>query len=124
MEYEVKAEMKFNITDEDIDDIMCAALEGGIYYWCDKAEVVEDEYLGEYASDQISRGGSLRLYDCESDDTFILTKEKFLEGVKRACEEGYAKEWLEDGNIDASMIGSDDADVIVQFALFGEVVFG
>ena len=40
------------VSNEDIDDIMVSALEGGINYWCRKAEV-KGEYLGEYASDQI-----------------------------------------------------------------------
>ena len=124
MEYKVSAVVNFVLKDEDIDDIMAAALEGGICYWCDKAEVVESDYLGEFASEQISRGGSLKLYDCESDDTFILTRDKFIEGVKKACEQGYSTEWLEDGEIDTCMIDSDAADVIVQLALFGEVVFG
>ncbi len=63
--------------DKDIDDIMCAALEGGITYWCSRAEVV-GEYLGEYASEQISKGGELRLYDCESDEVYTLTLDKFF----------------------------------------------
>lgn len=48
------------LTQQDIDDIMASALDGGICYWCRMAEVV-GEYLGEYASDQISLGGSLIL---------------------------------------------------------------
>ena len=44
---------------------MATALDGGITYWCNKAEVIGG-YLGEYASDQISRGGKLKLYDYEA----------------------------------------------------------
>ena len=54
----------FVISDEDIDEIMSAALDGGITYWCGRAKVV-GEYLGEYASEQISRDGVLKLYDIE-----------------------------------------------------------
>ena len=61
----LKVEMVLVVTQEDIDDIICGALDGGINYWCYKAEVVENNYLGEYASEQISRGGSLNLYDSE-----------------------------------------------------------
>lgn len=50
------------VTHEDIDDIMVSALEGGINHWCAEAKV-QGEYLGEFASDQISRGGTLLLYD-------------------------------------------------------------
>lgn len=47
--FPVKAEINVDLTQQDIDDIMVAALEGGIDYWCFKAEVIGD-YLGEYAS--------------------------------------------------------------------------
>lgn len=55
--HEVRAEITVNISQKDIDDIMYTALDS-ITYWCREAEVV-GKYLGEYASDQISRGGSL-----------------------------------------------------------------
>ena len=122
MEYSLNVKVK--ITQQDIDDIMVSALEGGICYWCRKAEVIEDEYLGEYASDQISRGGSLRLYDAEEDEVYVLTLEKFLNGVQLAFDEGYANRWINGCSIDTCGIDGEAADVIVQLALFGEVVFG
>lgn len=113
------------ITGQDIDDIMVSALEGGICYWCRKAEVVEDEYYGEYASDQISRNGSLRLYDSEEDEVYVLTLDKFMRGLQLAFEQGYYRSyWLDGDTLDTCQIDSADADVIVQLALFGEVVFG
>lgn len=118
------------ITDKDIDDIMAIALDGGISYWCGTAEVVGD-YLGEYASDQISRGGTLKLYDLEDkDEVFELTKEKFLQGVRLFL--GTPSNFGRVVNLDSSdkfcidccEIDAEDADVIVQYALFGEVVYG
>lgn len=120
--FTVRPQIEVNLTQQDIDDIMVAALEGGINYWCRKAEVV-GEYLGEYASDQISRGGSLILHDAESSDKWELTLEKFLSGVKLYFEDGCHVQ-VEDNCIDAGDIDANDADCIVQFALFGEVVFG
>lgn len=120
--FDIVAEIKVNLTQQDIDDIMVTALEGGINYWCRKAEVV-GEYLGKCASDQISRGGSLILHDAESSDKWELTLEKFLEGVKRYFEDGCHVQ-VDDGCIDAGDIDAGDADCIVQFALFGEVQFG
>lgn len=75
--FKVKAELEINVTQEDIDDIVATALEGGINYWCRKAEVVGD-YLGEYASEQISRGGTLKLYDSEEDEVYELTRDYHL----------------------------------------------
>lgn len=36
---EIKAEISVRISTEDIDDIVTTALEGGICYWCRRAEV-------------------------------------------------------------------------------------
>ena len=124
-EWEFKVKRAVIVTQGDVDDIMVCALEGGINYWCSSAEVVEDEYYGEYASDQISRGGSLRLYDSEDDEEYILTLDKFLKGIKLAVNDGYGKDWFgDDGWLDTMNIDGEAADVIVQMALFGEVVFG
>lgn len=66
-EFEVTAEITIKLTEEDIDDIMCGALEGGVTaIWCGKVEVCGD-YLGKYASEQISRGGELLFYETEDD---------------------------------------------------------
>ena len=118
--FEIRPDIVVKLSGQDIDDIMVTALEGGICYWCCEAEVVGGEYLGEYASDQISRGGELRLYDAESEDSWVLTLDKFLDGFKL---------WLENGGYleygaDISDIDADAADQIVQFSIFGELVFG
>jgi len=110
------------LTQQDIDDIMCAALDGGICYWCGTAEVVGD-YLGEYASEQISRGGVLRLHDAESNDSWELTRAKFLDGLKLYFEQGCDVR-IEDQRLDPCDIDSDAADCIIQYALFGKLVFG
>ena len=39
-EFLISIAKEVKVTAEDIDDIMCSALEGGINYWCCKAEVV------------------------------------------------------------------------------------
>lgn len=120
--YTVRPEVEVNLSQQDIDDIMAVAMEGGICYWCRKAEVV-GEYLGEYASDQISRGGALILHDAESAQTWELTLEKFLKGVKLYFEQGCHVQ-VEDNAIDTCDIDANDADCIVQFSVFGEVMFG
>lgn len=112
------------VTREDVDDIMCMALEGGITYWCNKAEVIEDEYYGEYASEQISRGGSLRLFDSEEDEVYELTLEKLLNGIRLACREGYGEDWFDGYKLDSFQIDGDAADTILQYAIFGEQVYG
>ena len=123
--FTVRPQIEVNLTQQDVDDIMVAALEGGINYWCREAEVV-GEYLGEYASEQISRGGALTLYDAESSDKWTLDLEKFLNGVKLWLQNGDDRyDALQgDGTLDTGEIDGEMADMIVQYALFGEVVFG
>ena len=55
------------ITQEDVDDIMSTALDSStLQCWCSEVNVV-GRYLGEYASEQISRGGELELYEIEEE---------------------------------------------------------
>lgn len=46
-EFEMELELKARVATRDIDDIMCAALEGGITGWCRAAKPV-GKMLGEY----------------------------------------------------------------------------
>lgn len=116
-EFEVELELKARVTMQDIDDIMCTALDGGITGWCRAAKPV-GKRLGEYAHEQIARGGSLMLYDAESSD-------KFLRGLVQAIEDGVPVAIdAGSGSIDPSEVDADGADMIIQYALFEEVVFG
>ena len=127
----LKVTMEHEFTIQDICDLMVTALEGGINYWCRKAEkklnsdgtyfgvAEEDQNKVDYASDLIAYNGTLILYDAESDDKWELTLDKFLEGIKRQCiNRSIALSDLLD-NHDAC-----DADCIVQYAIFNELVFG
>lgn len=117
------------VTEEDIDDIMVSALEGGISFWCREAEVI-GERLGEgWGHEQIARGGILRLYDAEDGEHYDLDREKFLAGLKK-----YLEHPLYDGTIlrgihenrmelDCGMIDAPAADQIIQYALFGEIMY-
>ena len=107
-----------------------AALEGGINYWCRRV-VVQGKYLGEYASDQISRGGQLAVWleePFEDDKTcYMLDLDKFLAGFKQWLENCYANCDVvdsTDGSVDCGQIDATCADEIVQHALFGDLVFG
>lgn len=123
--FELDITKKIQVTEEDIDDIMCTALEGGITYWARAAKVV-GEYLGEYGHEQIARGGKLIIVDAEDGEKYELTREKLLRGIQLAVEQEYYEdyEWYYDGKLDTCMIDAEVADVIVQLALFDEVVFG
>jgi hypothetical protein len=128
----VRVEAEVVLSKEDIDDIMCGALEGGITYWCDEAKVVGD-HLGEYASEQISRDGKLLLhltepFDKEDTETYELDLEKFKKGVELWVKEPVGCNCLEqiDGKLRFDTCNADAivCDAIIQYALFGEIVFG
>lgn len=123
--FTVWAEIVANLTIENIDDIMASALEGGINYWCSEAEVVEEKRCADWGHEQIARGGTLILHDAEGDDKWELNLEKFLNGFKLWLENGgdqYSA--VENGEVDCCKIDGGCADEIVQYAIFGEVVFG
>lgn len=123
----MKLELEVVVTQEDIDDIMAGALEGGINYWCGETEVVGN-YLGEYASEQISRGGQLILHDIEEDETYTLDREKFMKGLKMYFEKPHPYDILEEIDnklkIDTCNADGTVCDMIIQYALFDDIVFG
>lgn len=113
---------KVVVTPEDIDDIMATALDS-ITYWCGRTEVFYKR-LGKYNSDQISRGGTLILFDAESDEKWELRLSNFLQGLKLALEQDVGIRLdFENGKLHICDFDGDAADAIVQLALFGEVVF-
>jgi len=99
------------ITAEEIDDIMDSAPRG-ISYWAGSAVIADGFPLGDYASEQISRGGKLRIYDAEGGKSYVLTRAKFLKGMG-----------LFTGDTEPTEIDDPAADTIIQFALFGEQVY-
>lgn len=129
MEYDVlRMELEVIVTQEDIDDIMAGALEGGINYWCDSVEVVGSCYLGRHTSEQISRGGQLLLHDFEEDKTYKLDKGKFLKGLKMYFENPHPYDILEEIDnklrIDTCNADTTVCGMIVQYALFDDVIYG
>ena len=115
MDYTIRVEREIKVTQQDIDDIIATAFEGGITYWCCKAEAVGD-YLGEFASEQISRGGTVRLYDSVEDATYDLTLENFMSGLTKAIEELWYDNygWYEENYIDTCNVDADVAATIIQ----------
>lgn len=80
--------------------------------------------LGSYAHEHISRGGTLILHDAESSDKWELSLEKFLKGIELYVKED-GRLMTEDFRLmDYGELDAGDADCIVQYALFGKLVFG
>lgn len=114
------------ITQEDVDDIMSTALDSStLQCWCSEVNVV-GRYLGEYASEQISRGGELELYEIEEETYRSLTLENFKAGLLEYFSEDYmpvARRYDGTWGVDPGMIDEIAADEIIQYALFEEIVY-
>lgn len=131
----VITQTEVTVTNQDIDDIVGTALDSGISYWAHKAEVV-GKYRGEFASDQISRDGELVIYldepfDDDDTEAYTLDKASFLRGLRMYLEDPEKPynivefdEKTGKNVIDTGMVDAVVADIIIQYALFGEVVFG
>ena len=123
--------------DEDmIKDILTTAIEGGISYWACLGNddpnwiAARDKYKAEHneapcycdvAYELLSNNKSVIFYDEQDDDTKLeLSMGKFLLGCG-LFEEHYRslKEAFDDASFDAW-----DADAIIQYALFREVIYG
>ena len=104
------------ISDGDLCDLLTTAFEGGINYWCDKVVILNNPHGKNYASDVVPHDGTVKLLADE--EWHELTKEKLLNGVALYCQEydEMPKTMME--NHDAST-----ANIIVQYAIFNEVVY-
>lgn len=103
---------KISISPQEIEDLLATAFEGGINYWCDAVEV-DKEPTEDYtfASQALTRGGTLKVYVNEEDEIRTLTLEKILQAI--------ADEQVDFDDYDAGV-----ADSVVQRAAFGEVIYG
>ena len=125
------------LSEENIKDILTSALEGGISYWAvidntvnswiDTHNRLKQErnhvYYCDIAYDIMINGGSIHLEDVEDEEErFDLNLDNFLEGCKiwEQEHEGLSiVRTVEDGEFD-----SDAGDELIQYALFGELVYG
>lgn len=131
-------QMPVTITQEDVDAIMTSALEGGITYWATEIMVTKwaDEKM--FASDQISRGGEIWIYDNEEAAWRKLNLELFLKGFQIWLEKGYDPKGsasssggrntsysvIFEGGLNPLNLDGAVADGIVQCALFGDIIYG
>jgi hypothetical protein len=125
-------EIKFNVSDEIISDLLCTALEGGSNYWyllgdVDTTHFVKDDtYVDNLMrSFTIDKDYKLDVYDLESDEDEpdLLGSVTYLKmGIALSI---MAKDYPKTlGNIMSGNMDGDDADVWFQIATMGEVVFG
>jgi len=133
MSHTAKIEFKHEFSNQDIQDLVSTALEGGITYWCSCANgkhnddgtlfgvLPEDRSKIHFKSDIIAFGGTLVLFDVDYATTkqiWYLNIENLLQGIAMYCNKHNVlmSELIDEH--DASM-----ADAIVQYSLFGKVEY-
>lgn len=105
------------ISNQDIDKIIEKGLDEGSLHWCYNVESMYDETVP--ISRVIQNDGILLFY--AMDRVYTLSKVKFLLGLQQALP--YLTKFLKGDTLDLSSINSDDADFIIQLALFNELLF-
>lgn len=123
MEMNVTLKFTYDEMVEFVDDICCTAFEGGINYWVDYAEYVEDR-LGAYMSEHVANGGSIIMYGYEDDEKFYLDRNAILNGIEKYISEFGSRNLISNGKIDTYNVDAEVADCIVQLGLFGELIYG
>lgn len=104
---EFTIEMKINVTEEDIEAVIESA-SFGINYWAYKA---------------VSKDKTYTVFE-EEGAKHVLTYDDIARGIKLYVENGNKPYDIVDGNeIDECQIDSEVADMVVQFACFGEIVY-
>ena len=149
---EINSQITIKITKEDVVDILSSAI-GGIGYWGEIVpndrqyeeakrwlrENAEPDYDdGEICYEEIVaqilfNGKSVTVRDIEDGKESWLFLSSLANGIKIAFREGYYSNYnwiVPDGDrfgewhLETSQIDSEVSDVIIQLAVWGEVVYG
>lgn len=102
-------------------DVMTTAIEGGINYWAsiDTVSQIEDptEILGW-------RYDAARVVDLEDGEEYTINLDTIARGLNRIAKiQPRGRIAAADRDMDAGDLDAIDADIIVQFGLFGEHVY-
>lgn len=109
--------IKVRITNQQIDDIITTSFEGGSNYWIGRVVLEKPgRKETEWASEAVAVGGVLKLWDYEEEKWHQLDKAKFLNG--------YAMAKSDARGFDLDNYDGDDADRVIQYAVFGKLIYG
>jgi len=111
---------------EFIGDLLATAFEGGINYWCSGVKIKNDDWFGgEFASDVVANGGAVELVDAEEPGkTYELDFAMICDGVRQTIAEIDGEITYHNDGCEVEDYDADFADAAVQYAVFGEVIYG
>lgn len=125
------AKIEVQLTESDIDTIISNALEGGIGYWARLNNIGEkwdrkpkDRYTSEWVTKLLLDGETVEFEDAEEEfeegeevERWFLSLDKLIKGFELNYKLRPHDNNLEQGDATTS-------DCIIQYALFGELVYG
>ena len=133
----MKVNIEVELSVQDMMDLLCTAFEGGVNYWVtsilgeggDTGKLPEGRTKIEHEYEWLAVGGSLKIgYEDEERLYRYLDQDKLQKGLQewifRNSVQVYYDGARRDTALDLGNIDAGDADEIVQFALFGKLVFG
>ena len=113
------------VTYETLYDIMFGAICHGSTYWLH--DVLDENNKGVDIETILQEGFISRFYyplddNDEEFDFKAFTVSMLIKGVEMYCSQ--FGDCIEDGEVDSCSLGSVECDLILQYALFGEQVYG
>ena len=121
---------RIEISDELIEYILCAAFEGGITYWAENVSCKDNKdmkkvggWKHEYLTRTKKKDAVMYIHESETGEKYPITKKSIIDALQKmdTPEYKYTKAL---GRILDETYDADDADIVVQTACFGEVVYG
>ena len=123
-DHEIRVANKHFYTDDDMENIIVTAIEGGIGYWACLDNTGADWDSKEkgipvsvWCWKLLKEGKTLHFLEEEGDDEFYFSMESLYRGIGLAIQEGY---W----SGDPYDLDGDSADAVFQLGLFEELVYG
>lgn len=109
------------ITTQDVSDTWENAI-CSIGYWAGRADYVTmDKITHRYGGDYLADGGVIHVYEEDTKERTCrsLTRVKLESGIRKAAEHRglTVRRFMDEQDV-------EDADIAVQLALFGEIVYG
>lgn len=115
-----------NVPEQRVSDLLCGAFEGGSTYWATSCEIVSDADTDDlYPSDAVMLGHDVEIEysaDDSDEDTskVMLTRDKAIAGLQIMAQK-YPSHF---GDFMSENDDASTADVFVQCAVFGEIIYG
>lgn len=135
MSENILVQIPVELDDEFFEDIICTAFEGGSNYWIGNIQVIHPDGeklkgtpLSTWIASAVNENRTIKILPREDTVTVILDKKRLIGGLEKWIMRHPSNVSLINENgkngIDAGDIDADDADAILQYAVFGELVFG